>query len=102
MGIEVVSEFEFLAACAEGFSPDHIAISGDSAGGGLTVATLLSIRNAGLMDTDYDVYVVHDPQPLAIRHYTKHVGSRWIWRCHIDTVEHSPDVWAFLDWQLRD
>jgi acetyl esterase/lipase len=32
----------------QGFSPDHIAIAGDSAGGGLTVATLLSIRNAGL------------------------------------------------------
>ena len=78
----------------------HNALQGQSAA--LTaeqIATYreVSIRNAGLMDTDYDVYVVHDPQPLAIRHYTKHVGSRWIWRCHIDTVEHSPDVWAFLE-----
>jgi monoterpene epsilon-lactone hydrolase len=32
----------------QGFEPGHIAISGDSAGGGLTVATLLSIRAAGL------------------------------------------------------
>jgi acetyl esterase/lipase len=32
----------------QGITPDHIAIAGDSAGGGLTVATLLSIRNAGL------------------------------------------------------
>ncbi len=32
----------------QGIEPGHIAISGDSAGGGLTVATLLSIRNAGL------------------------------------------------------
>ncbi|MPY95356.1 MAG: alpha/beta hydrolase fold domain-containing protein [Acidimicrobiia bacterium] len=31
-----------------GIEPGHIAISGDSAGGGLTVATLLSIRQAGL------------------------------------------------------
>ena len=32
----------------QGVEPGHIAISGDSAGGGLTVATLLSIRAAGL------------------------------------------------------
>jgi acetyl esterase/lipase len=32
----------------QGYEPAHIAISGDSAGGGLTVATLLSIRQNGL------------------------------------------------------
>ncbi|MEA3215462.1 MAG: epsilon-lactone hydrolase [Acidimicrobiia bacterium] len=32
----------------QGFTPEHIAISGDSAGGGLTVGTLLSIRENGL------------------------------------------------------
>jgi acetyl esterase/lipase len=32
----------------QGFEPGHIAIGGDSAGGGLTVATLLSIKAAGL------------------------------------------------------
>jgi acetyl esterase/lipase len=32
----------------QGIEPGHIAISGDSAGGGLTMATLLSIRDAGL------------------------------------------------------
>jgi acetyl esterase/lipase len=32
----------------QGIEPRHIAISGDSAGGGLTMATLLSIRDAGL------------------------------------------------------
>jgi len=32
----------------QGYEPTHIAISGDSAGGGLTVATLLSIRQNGL------------------------------------------------------
>ncbi len=33
---------------AKGFKPQNIAIAGDSAGGGLTVATLLAIRDAGL------------------------------------------------------
>ncbi len=32
---------------AQGFAPQHIAIGGDSAGGGLTVATVLSLRDAG-------------------------------------------------------
>ena len=32
---------------ARGFSPGNIAISGDSAGGGLTMATLLALRDAG-------------------------------------------------------
>ncbi len=57
----------------------------------------VSIRNAELLDAGYDVYVVHDPQPLAVRHFVPHPDARWIWRCHIDTVRHSPDVWAVLE-----
>lgn len=41
-----------LAAYVEllgaGLSPEHLAIAGDSAGGGLTVATLVAIRDSGL------------------------------------------------------
>jgi monoterpene epsilon-lactone hydrolase len=33
---------------AQGFEPGHIAISGDSAGGGLTLATLLALKEQGL------------------------------------------------------
>lgn len=33
---------------AQGFAPSHIAIAGDSAGGGLVVAAMLAIRDAGL------------------------------------------------------
>jgi len=33
---------------AQGIAPKHIAIAGDSAGGGLVVAALLAIRDAGL------------------------------------------------------
>lgn len=32
----------------EGYTPEHLAISGDSAGGGLTLATLLALRDADL------------------------------------------------------
>ena len=44
----------YRSLLAEGYSPDNIVIAGDSAGGGLTMATLLSLRDAG------------DPLPAAI------------------------------------
>ncbi len=33
---------------SQGFEPSRLAIAGDSAGGGLTVATLVSVRDSGL------------------------------------------------------
>jgi len=37
----------YRALVAQGFAPAKLAIAGDSAGGGLTVATLLTLRDAG-------------------------------------------------------
>src|SRR4029079_13215614 len=38
-----------------------------------------------LVDADeWDVIVVHDPQPVAIREYVETSRPRWVWRCHID------------------
>ena len=50
--------------------------------------------NAGWLTKHYDFIVVHDPQPLALRHFVtdpREAGSHWIWRCHIDTsTPHKP------------
>lgn len=43
---DALSAYRYLLA--QGHEPGNIAIAGDSAGGGLTVATLLAIRDAGL------------------------------------------------------
>jgi trehalose synthase len=43
----------------------------------------------------FDVVIVHDPQPAALRHYAA-PGRRWIWRCHIDTSAPDETAWAFL------
>lgn len=43
---DAVRAFQWLRS--EGFDADHIAISGDSAGGGLTIATMLSLRDQNL------------------------------------------------------
>lgn len=44
----------------------------------------------------YDIIQVHDPQPVAVAQFARPAASRWIWRCHIDTSEPDPAVWAFL------
>jgi trehalose synthase len=56
-----------------------------------------SARNAEELDGEtYDVIVVHDPQPLPLLELHGRGGSKWIWRCHIDTSEPNPSVWAFV------
>ncbi|MBI3862864.1 MAG: glycosyltransferase [Planctomycetia bacterium] len=55
-----------------------------------------SKRIARLFDEDYDLVVVHDPQPLALLHLHGKGKARWIWRCHIDTSQPNDQVWNFL------
>jgi trehalose synthase len=54
-------------------------------------------QSAEMLPEDYDVYIIHDPQPAAVRHF-KNFAERhkWIWRCHIDSAAPNPDVWEFL------
>jgi trehalose synthase len=50
-----------------------------------------------LTDADeWDLIIVHDPQPLAIRSMVEAERPRWVWRCHIDLSAPSPGVLAFL------
>jgi trehalose synthase len=50
-----------------------------------------------LTDADeWDMIVVHDPQPAAIRSMLQTSRPRWVWRCHIDLSEPNPDVLGFL------
>ncbi|GIX47170.1 MAG: hypothetical protein KatS3mg131_1381 [Candidatus Tectimicrobiota bacterium] len=51
---------------------------------------------AAMLAEHYDVYMVHDPQPAALRYFAPHSTGRWIWRCHIDSSTPNPQVWAFL------
>ena len=52
--------------------------------------------NATQLDTNYDVFVVNDPQPAAIRHYLPDNKAKWIWRCHVDSSQPNERVWQFL------
>lgn len=53
-------------------------------------------RNADALQERYDFVFVHDPQPAALLGLHGKDDARWIWRCHIDTSEPNPAVWAFL------
>ncbi len=52
--------------------------------------------NAQQLAGDYDLIVVHDPQPLPVLHLRGKGRARWVWRCHIETSRPFPETWAFL------
>jgi trehalose synthase len=52
--------------------------------------------NARSLEEDWDVIIVHDPQPLAIRRSAAERARNWIWRCHIDLSEPNPEPIARL------
>jgi trehalose synthase len=46
--------------------------------------------NALDLSSDWDVIIIHDPQPAAIHQHVPERARRWIWRCHIDLSEPNP------------
>src|SRR5438128_3270884 len=59
------------------------------------------LDNALQLEGDWDYVVIHDPQPAAMLEYARnqgvaHESTKWIWRCHIDLTDASPDVWKFF------
>ncbi len=53
-------------------------------------------RSAELLTSDYDVFIVHDPQPAALRYFNKYKKGKWIWRCHIDSSDPNMELWNFV------
>ena len=52
--------------------------------------------SADALTGDYDVFVIHDPQPAAICQFWRRRGEHWLWRSHIDSSTPDPEVWQFL------
>jgi trehalose synthase len=46
--------------------------------------------NAEGLQGEWDVIIVHDPQPIGLRRGAREKGKRWIWRCHIDLSTPNP------------
>jgi len=47
--------------------------------------------NARGLDGDWDVVIVHDPQPVAMLRSAADRAKHWVWRCHIDLSEPNPE-----------
>jgi trehalose synthase len=47
--------------------------------------------NAEALKGDWDFVIVHDPQPIGMRHGAKERAKHWIWRCHIDLSNPNPE-----------
>jgi trehalose synthase len=53
--------------------------------------------NAQAISRHYDIVVIHDPQPLAMRRFAApDVAAHWIWRCHIDTSTPDEQLYDYL------
>lgn len=57
--------------------------------------TLLSNYSRGKLD-EYDVVIIHDPQPAGLIELYPNRVNKWAWRCHIDTTSPNPEVWNFI------
>ncbi len=46
--------------------------------------------NAEGLQGEWDVVIVHDPQPIGLLRGAKEKGGKWVWRCHIDLSTPNP------------
>ena len=58
--------------------------------------------NATEVSGDWDVIIVHDPQPVAVRRHVPEKARTWIWRCHIDLSTPNPDAIEHIVPFVRD
>ncbi len=52
--------------------------------------------NAQGLDDDWDVIIIHDPQPAGLRANAAERARAWIWRCHIDLSTPNEETLARL------
>lgn len=100
LGLDV--EWRVIAGNTEFFEVTkhmHNGLQGDPAGISAEAQHVFldnNRLNASALQGDYDIIVVHDPQPAAIPAMRGRGDAAWIWRCHIDTSHPNPDVLDFI------
>ena len=60
------------------------------------IFTRYNAQNAANFTDDYDIVVVHDPQPVAMIDHFPDTAARWVWRGHIDFSTPNESVMQFL------
>lgn len=64
-----------------------------------------SRMNAELLTEEFDVIVVHDPQPAAIRSFVSEAArrnTRWVFRSHLDLSDAEPAAWHALREHIKN
>src|SRR5829696_3309035 len=51
-----------------------------------------NVMNAQSLEGEWDVIIIHDPQPTALKRVAPDRGRRWVWRCHIDLSTPNPST----------
>src|SRR5215211_753810 len=51
-----------------------------------------NVMNAQSLEGEWDVIIIHDPQPTALKRVVPDRGRRWVWRCHIDLSTPNPST----------
>ncbi|MDD4824724.1 MAG: glycosyltransferase [Mesotoga sp.] len=55
-------------------------------------------ENARLIKPDeYDIVVIHDPQPVGLPSFADFGHCKLVWRCHIDTSSPNQTFWDYLN-----
>lgn len=57
---------------------------------------LTNRNNAAELTLARDITFVHDPQPIALVERQREMGSRWLWRCHVDVGDPRPELMSLL------
>jgi trehalose synthase len=50
----------------------------------------INAMNAEGLQGEWDVVIVHDPQPIGLLRGAREKGGHWVWRCHIDLSTPNP------------
>jgi trehalose synthase len=58
--------------------------------------------NALELTDGWDVIIVHDPQPAAVKQHVPEKARQWVWRCHIDLSTPNPETIERLVPMIRD
>jgi trehalose synthase len=56
-----------------------------------------NVMNAQSLEGDWDVIIIHDPQPAGMMATVADRARKWIWRCHIDLSTPNPETIARLE-----
>lgn len=96
---QVVRPSEEFASCSKALYRSLAGISHEWSAELAQTWLGYSRMNAELLTEEFDVIVVHDPQPAAIRSFVSEAArrnTRWVFRSHLDLSDAEPEAWRAL------